>query len=191
MKISLLLLTSCLLFSCTAASQSNGWVTPAYLHAIPTDSIASVQVYDHSEELVTRGGLHYKAPYQAPVVTWMADSSATFYKTPDGDTIFVYLPYLPTFPGGQEALLKYFSQELHYPKMAADNGIVGTLRLQFVVTAQGNIRDLKYIGQPTGGGLEEEAFRVIKRMPHWLPGTVHGHPVAVQVIIPLHIDPQE
>ena len=41
-------------------------------------------------------------------------------KVTDNDEIFVVVEEMPQFPGGQEALMKYISENVHYPKEAQE-----------------------------------------------------------------------
>jgi protein TonB len=98
---------------------------------------------------------------------------------------------MPSFPGGMEALGRYLSSHLHYPRMALENNISGTVYVQFVVDYEGNIKDIRLAGIPKGGGLDEEAMRVIEGMPKWKPGKQNGHPVSVLYNLPVRFAMKE
>lgn len=103
------------------------------------------------------------------------------------DTIsqpYVYVEQMPQFPGGDNALHKFISSNLRYPESAIDNGIVGRVFVQFVVNSSGIITSVKVL-RGIGGGCDEEAIRVIKSMPKWLPGKQNGSPVRVQFVLPI------
>jgi protein TonB len=89
---------------------------------------------------------------------------------PPKEEIFTFVEQPPTFPGGEEALAKFLSKNIHYPRVAQENAISGTVFVQFVVDSEGNIKDVKTVGAAKGGGLEEEAIRVVKIMPKWKAG---------------------
>lgn len=73
---------------------------------------------------------------------------------------------------------KYLSKTLKYPKEAAEGGYQGKILVKFTVTKTGEIRDIQVVrGGDAGGGLPEEAMRVIEIMPKWIPGKVKGVPV--------------
>lgn len=106
--------------------------------------------------------------------------------------IFTFVEQPPAFPGGDDALQKYLAENLHYPKEAADKKIAGTVFVNFVVTTEGYIRDAKPVGPVKGGGLEEEAIRVVAAMPRWKGGKQNGKPVSVQFNLPIRFTgPQE
>lgn len=97
-----------------------------------------------------------------------------------------FVEQMPVFPGGDAALAKFLNNNIHYPSMAQENGIQGLVSVHFVVSATGSITDVQIIGAAKGGGLEEEALRVIKKMPAWKPGRQNGRNVAVYFTVPVN-----
>ena len=110
---------------------------------------------------------------------------------PKQEEIFTFVEQPPTFPGGEEALAKFLSKNIHYPRVAQENAISGTVFVQFVVDSEGNIKDVKTVGAAKGGGLEEEAIRVVKIMPKWKAGKQNGRQVSVQFNLPIRFTLQE
>jgi len=103
----------------------------------------------------------------------------------DHVTKFTFVEVMPSFPGGEEALAKFLKKNVNYPNMAIENGIQGKVFVQFVVDWEGNITDVKTVGAVKGGGLEQEAMRVVKAMPKWKPGKQNGSAVNVQFNLPV------
>ena len=89
---------------------------------------------------------------------------------------FVIAEKLASFPGGQEAWLKYLRKNLKYPKHAQRIGIEGKVFLNFLVDAKGNISNIEVL-RGIGGGCNEEAIRVLENAPNWNPGLQRGIPV--------------
>jgi protein TonB len=106
-------------------------------------------------------------------------------KGPDHTTTFTTVEINPSFPGGEAALVKFLQKNIHYPRMAAENDIMGRVSVQFIVDWEGNITGIKIISNRLGGGLEEEAMRVVKLMPKWNPGKQNGQTVNVQFNLPV------
>ncbi len=102
----------------------------------------------------------------------------------DEDEIFIYVEQMPSFPDGEEALYKYLRDNIEYPAMASENRIAGQVVIQFVVSKEGEIQNAKII-KGLGGGLNQEALRVVNRMPKWKPGKHNGKPVAVTFTLPI------
>ncbi|MET4104678.1 TonB family protein [Hymenobacter sp. UYP22] len=114
---------------------------------------------------------------------------------PDGQSIS-YFPYevLPEYPGGQEALLRYLAVRLRYPAEALRDGVQGVVFVKFRVAATGQVEDIQPVPssakatrrmQRTYGYLQEEAVRVVRMLPPFLPGQLEGEPVAVYYTVPL------
>ncbi|MCB9364687.1 MAG: energy transducer TonB [Flavobacteriales bacterium] len=101
------------------------------------------------------------------------------------EEIFTIVESMPEFPGGgQEALFKYLQKEMKYPQIAKENGIQGTVFVNFVVGKDGKIRDAKIL-RGVNKMLDEEAIRVVKAMPSWKPGKQRGKPVSVSYNLPI------
>ncbi|MCD4789197.1 MAG: energy transducer TonB [Bacteroidales bacterium] len=98
--------------------------------------------------------------------------------------IFTVVEAMPTFPGGDVARIKYLNENIKYPQMARESGIQGRVFVTFVVEKDGRVTDVK-IMRGIGGGCDEEAIRVIKNMPKWVPGKQRGKPVRVQFNMPI------
>lgn len=92
---------------------------------------------------------------------------------------------MPSFPGGDEALFKFLSENIQYPNVAVEEGISGRVFVTFVVDKEGNITDVKLL-RGLAGGCSEEALRVISKMPRWSPGWHKGKLVSVQYNLPIN-----
>lgn len=90
----------------------------------------------------------------------------------------------PSFPGSEKALMKFIGQNLQYPVDARNKGIAGTVVLKFVVRKDGTVTDIR-VDKSVGGGCNEEALRVVRRMPQWIPGELNGTPVHVLFTLPI------
>lgn len=109
--------------------------------------------------------------------------------TQTSDKTYTYVEQAPDFPGGQEALYKYLSENIEYPKDEKENGIYGTVFVSFVVSKTGEIVDVRIARGVKGGeGLSQEAMRVVKEMPKWTPGKIQNQPVAVQFNLPIKFE---
>ena len=100
------------------------------------------------------------------------------------ETVFQTVEQMPSFPGGMQALNKYLKDNLRYPTIAAENGVSGRVVLRFVVSKSGKIENVEVLG-PVDRALDEEAVRVVKSMPAWVPGKQNGNAVAVYYTLPV------
>ncbi|MNU70551.1 Gram-negative bacterial tonB protein [compost metagenome] len=82
------------------------------------------------------------------------------------------------FPGGTIALKKYLTDNLRYPETAKEMGLQGKVYLQFVVSKEGEISNVKLMrGLPDCKECNTEAIRLVKAMPKWRPGKNNGEAV--------------
>lgn len=102
------------------------------------------------------------------------------------EVVFVIVETMPEFPGGQQALFKYLSENVKYPAIAQENGIQGRVICQFVVNKDGAIVDVEVVRSGGDASLDKEAVRVIKSMPKWKPGKQRGKAVRVKYTVPVN-----
>ena len=98
--------------------------------------------------------------------------------------VFDVVEQMPQFPGGQQALLEYLSKNIKYPVIAEENGVQGRVIVTFVVERDGSITDVKVV-KSVDPSLDKEAQRVVKAMPHWIPGKQNGSAVRVKYTVPV------
>ena len=105
---------------------------------------------------------------------------------PNDNEIFddVDVSQMPEFPGGEEELIRYLAQNIQYPKQALDGNTEGRVLIGFVVNKEGDIDDVKVL-RSIGDGCDEEAVRVIHKMPKWKPGKNNGKLVNVFYNLPV------
>ena len=135
---------------------------------VETESIEVNTEDDKAEEVVIA------APVEAPV------------EEEEEEVVFVIVESMPEFPGGQQALFKYLSENVKYPVIAQENGIQGRVICQFVVNKDGSIVDVEVVRSGGDASLDKEAVRVIKTMPKWKPGKQRGKPVRVKYTVPVN-----
>lgn len=100
-------------------------------------------------------------------------------------TPFYIVEDMPTFNGGDMSeFWKYAMSEIRYPEVAAENGVSGTVYMQFTVSTAGYVIDVKVI-KGVHPDLDEEAIRVIKNSPKWTPGKQRGRTVPVIMSLPM------
>ena len=98
--------------------------------------------------------------------------------------IFTNVEQMPMYPGGEAALLGYLRDNIHYPTVAAENGVQGRVVVGFVVERDGSITDVKIL-RGVDPSLDREAMRVVKSMPRWNPGKQNGSAVRVKYQVPV------
>jgi periplasmic protein TonB len=87
--------------------------------------------------------------------------------------------------GGMEAFNKFISKHLRFPQEAEEAHVGGRVFVSFVVEKDGSLSNFTILRGP-GYGTNEEALRVLKMAPAWIPGIQNSHPVRVQYNIPIN-----
>lgn len=125
-------------------------------------------------------------------------------ETPQG--VFDIAEEMPRFPGGDAAFDQYVAHHVRYPKAAAENGVEGTVKVQFIVEKDGRITHVHAIDSPSDEAdavvnaygatgkhrlqaeddeghraLREAAEELYRGMPPFEPGRQNGMPVRVQM----------
>ena len=98
--------------------------------------------------------------------------------------VFDVVEVMPSFPGGQGALFEWLSKNIKYPVVAEENGVQGRVIVTFVVERNGSITDVQVV-KSVDPSRDKEAVRVVKAMPHWIPGKQNGSAVRVKFTVPV------
>lgn len=99
--------------------------------------------------------------------------------------VFTSVEQMPQFPGGEAELLKWISTHIKYPAIAMENNVQGKVVVQFVVTRDGSIGEVK-IARGKDPDLDKEAMRVVKTLPKFIPGKMNGQAVNVWYTLPIN-----
>ncbi|MFA8450207.1 MAG: TonB family protein [Bacteroidales bacterium] len=126
-------------------------------------------------------GEHNKAAQNKTVVVEEKESDI---KSADGETIYNIVDKNPQFPGGIPSLMRYLSENIKYPLLAKQNGTQGKVHLNFIIEKDGSIGKVKIL-RGIGDGCDQEAIRVVKNMPKWIPGENKGMMVRVSYNLPI------
>ena len=103
---------------------------------------------------------------------------------PKTEDIFVVVEQQPEYPGGMEALRQFLGKNLSYPRSAASADVSGRVFVSFVVNTDGSLTDVQVL-KGIGFGCDEEALRVVQKMPRWRPGKQSGRAVRVKYNLPI------
>ena len=103
---------------------------------------------------------------------------------PKEEKVFEVVEQMPSFPGGDAALMEWLGKHINYPVVAQENGVQGRVVISFVVEKDGSITDVK-VARSVDPSLDKEAVRVVKSMPKWIPGKQNGSSVRVKYNVPV------
>ena len=98
--------------------------------------------------------------------------------------VFMVVEQMPEFPGGLAALKEFVRVNLQYPKAALEKGLEGKVYVNFMVTKNGAVSDVK-VAKSVDPLLDKEATRIVTSMPKWNPGKQNGETVEVLYTLPI------
>lgn len=89
----------------------------------------------------------------------------------------------PQFPGGMDQFYKFVAENFKTPKVEK---LAGKIYVTFVIEIDGSITGMKVL-RDIGYGTGEEAIRVLKLSPKWLPGQQNGKTVRCTYSLPISV----
>ncbi len=92
--------------------------------------------------------------------------------------------YPPQFPGGDAALIGFINDNITYPLQAAQDHVEGKVVVLFKVKKTGKIDSVRVL-RSVREDLDEEAIRVVKMLPDFIPGMQNGETVDVMYAVPV------
>jgi len=150
----------------------------------PPPPTGDYDVVDNNKEVTDEIKIDFEAGEATAIpepVLYIEPEPVETYAAPD---FFTVPEIMPSFVGGDEARIRFLRENVVYPDMARRAGIEGTVYVSFIVKADGSITDIVVL-KSVGGGCDEEAIRVIKKMPRWNPGMQFNSAVPVKVNMPI------
>ena len=93
--------------------------------------------------------------------------------------------HMPVLPGGDAELMRFMERNLRYPKDALEKGIEGRVITKFTVTKTGSIRNIRIV-RSVYKSLDEEAIRLVKSLPKFVPGKIDGALVDIEYTLPVN-----
>ncbi len=141
------------------------------------DTIRSVQEY-----LLVLASIHdatLQSPGQVGNGLFARGEDTSMVHIPeDYSEPFTKADVMPAFPGGEPALYRFLSSQIRYPEAALRNKIEGKVFVRFIIQKDGSLTEVKVM-KGIGFGCDEEALRVVRMMPAWIPGEIAGQQVPV------------
>ena len=154
-------------------------------NAMPADN-ATATVTDNNvviSDTAAKDKMPVKKSGKASVAMVPADSKEKMEMDKEG--VYNRAEIMPSFPGGEKALARFVQDNIEYPETALDNDAEGTVQLSFSVDETGKIYTPTVSSEKLGYGLDEEALRVVKKMPKWNPGQIKGKNVKTKFTLPI------
>lgn len=130
-------------------------------------------------ELINSDGT-YNSISEAPQMPEESETDNKIYSKKD-------LEVYPEFPGGKERLALFLSKNIRLTDEMKKNKVKGIVNVLLIIEKDGSITDIK-AARGLGFGAENEALRVLKSMPKWIPGELNGRKVKSSISLPINID---
>ena len=104
----------------------------------------------------------------------------------NGNKVFSNVEQMPKFPGGDEAIMKFISENVNYPNVMCyeGGGPEGRVVLKFVVNEDGSVSDIAIV-KSLDLLCDKEAIRVVSLMPKFIPGKQNGEVCKVWFYLPV------
>jgi len=122
---------------------------------------------------------------RSPIVLPVYYSSDTSTQDSIQQKAMIDVQEVPSFPGGLRSFGKFLEKTITYPAYERDRGVMGKVYTTFIVEKDGSLSNLHTLYTPSVG-LSEEALRVMRLSPKWVPGKAQGKPVRVQYTLPIN-----
>lgn len=185
----------------------------AVLSIINPDDIEKINVWkDEATKATYEARFGSQVKYGVVEITLKTEREPAyadiFPPNPDSKDVYSITEKMPEFPGGQKALKAYLKDNLKYPDEVRNSAVTGRVIVSFVVGKDGSLRDFKFMrsllknadktactDSAVIGICAEEAIRVCRMMPCWVPGgmyTDNGYrKVSVRYLLPLGFGERE
>jgi len=99
------------------------------------------------------------------------------------DKVYTIVEDQPKYIGGLDKMREFISNNMQYPDKARQQGIQGSVFVSFIVDGTGAISDVQIV-KGISPECNDEAIRIVKLMPNWIPGTQDGKNVKVRFVLP-------
>ena len=109
---------------------------------------------------------------------------STISSTPDSAGVYDVIEKMPEYPGGEQALIEFLSNNIKYPVTAQDKGIQGRVIIGFIIDKEGKVKQATVL-RGVDAELDKEALRVVNLLENWVPGEQKGEKVSVRYTLPI------
>ena len=100
------------------------------------------------------------------------------------DSIYSIVEKMPEFIGGDKEIFTYLKQTIKYPAEAQKKNEQGRVIVRLVISKTGKVENVEVI-RGVSQSIDNEALRVVRLMPNWIPGEQNGQKVDVYYTLPV------
>ena len=180
--------------------KSNPWARLKYAYVLPL-AATTVALFAHPEisqsfeEISSAKVSHFALEtsknevknlpeIEISAVPSVASETVSYPYTVSDDSIYVNVEKAPQFPGGEVAVLRWIKDHMRYPETAAKDSIQGTVSCTFVIEKDGSVSNVEVVRKKEPS-LDNEAVRLLKTLPKFMPGEHRGEPVRTRYSVPV------
>lgn len=155
------------------------------------DSVKHIVFYDTIKVFQNKVVVKYKVKtdtltpivYQPKVIINPLANPDSF-KQYEEEMVWQKVDNMPSFPGGEQEMMKYLASNVYYPDVAYTNGVEGRVVISFIVEKDGTITHIEII-KDIGFNCGTVCKEVVSKMPKWSIPTNKGYPVPVKLYLPI------
>ena len=122
--------------------------------------------------------------HRTPELVMGISAGGTATPEVEEEKVYNVVEVMPTFPGGEQALLAWIGKNLKYPSIAQEQEIQGVVVVRFVVLEDGTVGDA-VIQKGLHPECDKAAVKCGKSLPRFIPGKQQGKPVKVWFTCPI------
>ncbi|MEJ8757894.1 energy transducer TonB [Pontibacter sp. H259] len=136
-----------------------------------------------------QGNLDYKFDFSKNEEVYANRKSDTLRNEIDvytaGKYVKMEVDNRPFYMGGESRMMAHLARNIRYPAEAVRAHVQGMAVIAIEINEAGQATAFE-IKEKVGAGLEEEALRVVRMLPHeWVPAMVDGKPVTAKIYVPV------
>lgn len=155
------------------------------------DSVKHIVFYDTIKVIQNKLVVKYKVKtdtltpivYQPKVIINPLANPDSF-KQYEEEMVWQKVDNMPSFPGGEQEMMRYLASNVYYPDVAYTNGVEGRVVISFIVEKDGTITHIEIIKE-IGFNCGTVCKEVVSKMPKWSIPTNKGVPVPVKLYLPI------
>ena len=115
---------------------------------------------------------------------YVEPSKEEVIRSSDENAELIMVEEMPSFPGGERALRSWIYGQVKAMTRVVKEKVNEPVNVIFLVGSDGKVSHVK-VKKSVHPLLDEEAIRVVSRMPDWIPGQQNGTPVDVYIQLPI------
>lgn len=97
---------------------------------------------------------------------------------------FIHVEVMPEYKGGMKGMIKTLEKNMRYPASARRMGKEGIVYVEFVVSDEGDVVNVKVI-KGFDRDCDKEAVRMVEKLTEWTPGLQNKMAVNVKMVLPI------